>query len=146
MQLDIGTRNVKPTYRAVYTLIWKWKVTLYKRESLGFLLVLIEIRHYFLIFFFSLEHVKLKSIKVINLLYKPRGKIFIFFMSLVKLNHCYFQFGHHSSKMAASLWHVYYDVFEKIEFLIFYRATLLFGASGIQKNNVYKIVSLLMHI
>ena len=42
-------------------------MTLYKRESLGFLLVLIEMR---------LERVELKSIKVVNLSYKPRGKMF----------------------------------------------------------------------
>ena len=31
-----------------YTRISELKMTLYKRESLGFLLVLIEMRHYFL--------------------------------------------------------------------------------------------------
>ena len=50
-------------------------MTLYKRESLGFLLVLIEMRHYFLKTI-SLKRVKLKSIKVVNLSYKPRGKMF----------------------------------------------------------------------
>ena len=32
----------------LYTLISELKMTLYKRESFGFLLVLIEMRHYFL--------------------------------------------------------------------------------------------------
>ena len=32
----------------IYTLLSELKMTLYKRESLGFLLVLIEKRHYFL--------------------------------------------------------------------------------------------------
>ena len=50
-------------------------MTLYKRESLGFSLVLIEMRHYFLKLF-SLERVKLKSMKVVNLSYKLRGKMF----------------------------------------------------------------------
>ena len=34
--------------KTAYTLISELKMTLYKRESLGFLLVLIEMRHYFL--------------------------------------------------------------------------------------------------
>ena len=35
-------------YIVVYTLISELKMTQYKRESLGLLLVLIEMRHYFL--------------------------------------------------------------------------------------------------
>ena len=58
-----------------YTLLSELKMTLYKRESLGFLLVLIEMGHYFLKTI-SLKRVKLKSIKVVNLSYKPRGKMF----------------------------------------------------------------------
>ena len=58
-----------------FTLISELKMTLYKRESLGFLLVLIEMHHYFLKTF-SLERVEIKSIKVVNLLYKPHGKMF----------------------------------------------------------------------
>ena len=56
---------------AKHILISELKMTLYKRESLGFLLVLFEMRHYFLKT--SLERVKLKSIKAVNLSYKPRG-------------------------------------------------------------------------
>ena len=52
-------------------------MTLYKRERLGFLLVLIEMRHCFLKLF-SLERVKLKSINVVNLWNKTSGKMFTF--------------------------------------------------------------------
>ena len=50
-------------------------MTLYKKESLGFLLALIKCVTIFLKVF-SLERVKLKPIKVVNLSYKPRGKMF----------------------------------------------------------------------
>ena len=40
--------QLKNPVREVNTLISELKMTLYERESLGFLLVLIEMRHYFL--------------------------------------------------------------------------------------------------